>query len=469
MNPLYVSCAVVSCFDNDNSAYIPEIWSQTGLMILEENMVAPNLVLRDFDDAVAKFGDVVNTRRPNDHKVTRRIDGADLVPQDAKSTNVQVPLDQWFNDAFIIYDGEGSKSFQELINIYLKPAMINIARGVERAIWGRAQAFLGSPSDRVGRLAKITGATSSDLVVEASEKLNTNRAPMAGRNLVVGPKAYSAFLKNPLFVKADERGDGGQTLATGRLGEILGFQTYLAQDIAGVLTGLDTDVTATVTNALAAGSGGSQEIGSGDSGISVGEYFVVDGNDQPTFITALAGTVDHVTLNESNKFSTLAGATSVRYKHCAATANYAAGWTNYVNVDGYTTAKAPQIGQLLAFGTGGNRRLYTIIESTDNGSNADLLLDRPLEVAVANNDLAFPGPAGSLNLAFHPNALAFVTRPLATPHSNFGVMSNVAVFNNIAMRVTMQYDINKQGTVVNLDILAGIAQLDSRLGVPVLG
>ncbi len=83
-----------------------------GLAILEENMVMANLVHRDFENEIAKFGDVVNTRKPGVFKIRRKTDGTTLVQQDATATNVQVPLDQCSNESFVIRDGEGSKSFQ---------------------------------------------------------------------------------------------------------------------------------------------------------------------------------------------------------------------------------------------------------------------------------------------------------------------------------------------------------------------
>jgi hypothetical protein len=106
MNLNYLSVAVVNCYANDNDAFIPEIWAQEGLVILEENMVAANLVHRDFEDEIKNFGDVVNTRRPGNFKIARKIDGDTLVPQNANATNVQVPLDQWFTMPFTIRDGE---------------------------------------------------------------------------------------------------------------------------------------------------------------------------------------------------------------------------------------------------------------------------------------------------------------------------------------------------------------------------
>ena len=112
MNRLYLSQPFVACYENNLDAYIPELWAQEGLAILEENMVMANLVHRDFENEIAKFGDVVNTRKPGEFRIRRKTDGTTLVQQDATATNVPVPLDQWFYESFVIRDGEGSKSFQ---------------------------------------------------------------------------------------------------------------------------------------------------------------------------------------------------------------------------------------------------------------------------------------------------------------------------------------------------------------------
>ena len=66
--------------------------------------------------------------------------------QDASATNVQVPLDQWFYTNFTIKDGEASKSFQDLVDIYLRPGMMTIARSVDLAVLGRVHGFLAGPT-----------------------------------------------------------------------------------------------------------------------------------------------------------------------------------------------------------------------------------------------------------------------------------------------------------------------------------
>ena len=145
---------------------------------------------------------------------------------------------------------------------------------------------------------------------------------------------------------------------------------------------------------------------------------------------------------------------ATRYKACDAAADYPAGYSKGIVLDGYTAGKAPQVGQLLAFGTAGKPPDLHGHRVGDAGATCTVYLDRPLEVAVADSDKAFPGPYGSLNLAFHRDAMALVTRPLALPNNRMGVMAAVVPHNDIWMRVLMQYDINAGGTDVNCDLLA---------------
>jgi hypothetical protein len=158
------------------------------------------------------------------------------------------------------------------------------------------------------------------------------------------------------------------------------------------------------------------------------------------------------------------------FKACDLAANYAVGYSKGLVLENYTATKPPVAGQLLAFGTGVTRQVYTIIEAYTDGSDYTVYLDRPLAIGVTTGaDTAFPGPSGAINLAFHKNALALVTRPLALPNTALGVRSSVGVYNDVAMRVSMQYDLTAQGTQVTLDLLCGVAMLDENLGCVLLG
>ena len=102
-------------------------------------------------------------------------------------------------------------------------------------------------------------------------------------------------------------------------------------------------------------------------------------------------------------------------------------------------------------------------------TSTKILLDRPLDIALADNEDGFPGPAGSYNPAFHRDAFALVSRPMMKPGQNLGVNAAVATMNGLSIMVTMQWDINKGGVKVNLDLLAGIAELDKDLATLILG
>lgn len=471
---LYCYNAEVVCFANDNDALVPEKWAFEGLMQLEEQMVVANLVHRDFENEVASYGDTVNAHRPGEFKIRRKTDATTtLDKQDATATNVAVKLNQWFYNSFIIKDGEQSKSFKDLLSLYLVPSMRTIARAVDRSLLGHVHKFasLGTPAGRVGRLLNLDSSTSHEQVLEAREILNSNNAPLdENRSLILSSMSETALLKNTMFLKALERGDGGKALEDARLGRILGFDTYLAQNTP-YCNLLSADVvTGTVTSAQVVGATGTITVSVSAHEVEPGEFVNYAGNDQPTWATAATASTNTtaITLNEALKYATGAGAVVTVYKKQTVTAGEVINYDGQINIT-HTTSVPPQVGQLIAFGTS-TRHVYTIIEvDVVDTTHAEIMLDRPLDVALTTSDDCFPGPAGSFNLALHKEAIALVTRPLAVPPSVFGVMSGVGAYNDIGMRVTMQYDIDAGGTVVNCDILAGIKELDTNLAVTMLG
>lgn len=466
------SAPVVVCYDNDNDAFIPELWAQESLVILEESMVMCNLVHRDFENQVQQFGDVVNTRRPSKFKSKRKVDSDEVTAQDAQSQNVQVPLDQHHYNTFVIKDGEASKSFQELVKVYLRPCIQAVGRGVDRSIAGQVHRFIGGPDDRVGGLNKLTSSNARDYVVDARQILNMNNVPEDEfRHLVLSPAAESAFLKTDLLVKANESGSTG-ALRRAQLGQLFGFDVYAARNTPYITDSMADVATGTVTGAKSAGAAAAATpVTISTHEASIGEWMVIDGNDQPQYITAVTaatGSTTSVTPNEASKNASSAGATIKVYKKVLAAGDYAVGYSKEILVDGWTNA--PSAGQMLAVGTGASRKVYTIIESNLSSAGVqEILLDRPLETAIADNDSLFPGPSGSFNLAFHRNALAFVNRPLARPNSGLGVMSALANYNGLSIRICMQYDSKAQGTRVTADLLSGVALLDADMACLILG
>ena len=68
---------------------------------------------------------------------------------------------------------------------------------------------------------------------------------------------------------------------------------------------------------------------------------------------------------------------------------------------------------------------------------------------------------GKKSLAFHKNALAFVTRPLALPQGN--KESAIVNYDGFGLRVVKDYDINKKKDIISIDMVCGIALLDDNM------
>ena len=65
---------------------------------------------------------------------------------------------------------------------------------------------------------------------------------------------------------------------------------------------------------------------------------------------------------------------------------------------------------------------------------------------------------GKKSLAFHKNALAFVTRPLALPQGN--KESAIVNYDSFGLRVVRDYDINKKKDIISIDMVCGVALLN---------
>lgn len=455
---------------NDNDALIPEIWSREALLTLMSNTIMAQLVHRDFSDQIANEGDVVNTSRPADFSGKRKTDSDNVTDQDAISTNIPVPLDQHIHVSFVIKDGELSKALPDLLERYMEPAAREIAEKVDQVLCGQSAQLL---SYQVGEPNSVTSLNVDDYILDADEKLNDNKAPKFGRYLVMSSRFNRAALGAEIVVEADKRGDQGTALREASVGRIYGFDSFMDQNVSHV-NYANCEVEAGVTDG--AESEGSTVIEATNLIANVtnagGEFVTVEGSKKIHVISSASAdsTASDITLTEGVTDDISSGADVVVYMACDVKGAYAAGYSKEITLDGFAANKGPQVGQLVAFGTGVSRHTYTVIAVTETSTTEyDVLLDRPLDTALTDNQLCFPGPAGSRSLAFTRDAIALVSRPLATVANQMGARSAVASFDGLSMRVTMQYDSQAQGTRVTFDILCGVAVLDERLAVVVNG
>jgi hypothetical protein len=350
--------------------------------------------------------------------------------------------------------------------MFLEPAIIANARVLDQALLGNAVQFLGNTA---GGLAQLSSSNAHAYLVSARQKLNEQKCPNVGRHLVLGAASEARMLETDLFISAERVGDGGTAMREAELGKKFGFGTYMDLNTPSAAVGGE----ATATTTTAAHAKGVSVINvTSVTNIAVGTYFTVAGDMTPlraTAINTLAVTVSRPTMNAIGSGAVV---TPITEGTVDLGADYVNGYVKEIHVDG---GPAPQVGQMVSFvdtSGGGLIRApeYTIMQVTNTaGSDYDILLDRPLETALADDDVVGYGPAGELNLAFSRNAIALVNRPMLLPMGGSGARAAFVSHNGLSMRVVITYDGNQQGHLVTVDSLFGTKTLDTDLGCILLG
>lgn len=449
-------------YANSLDPLIPEHWAYESIAILEEEMVMGNLVHRDFNPIVASYGETIHTRKPSEFRAVRKTNADNVTVQDVSATDVEVKLDQWIHVSFTIKDGEQTKAFKDLVGFYLEPAMMANARLLDQALASQAVQFL---SNTRGGFGLLSGSTAKDYLIDMDDLMNQNKAYGVGRNLVLTSPSKASILKADIFHQADKRGDGGRALREAELGRAFGFNTYLDLNTPRAVGGSKN---ATTTTTAAAAKGATTV--SLTATVLQGTYFTIAGDMTPLRCQSVSGAGPFV-VTLTRPLPNAVGSGAVVQAYTTALVNFAAGYSaGYAKEITFDGSGVPNVGQIISFNNTGGSAIrtpeYVIVQKP---SSTTIVLDRPLETALADNDVICLGPDGDLNFAFHRNALTLVNRPLAAPLPGAGARAAVAVHNNMAMRVVITYDGNAQGHLVTLDGLFGVKVLDTALGAVLLG
>jgi P22 coat protein - gene protein 5 len=454
-----------SYFANDNDAFIPQLWANEGLAILEETMVLGNLVYRDFENVIAKYGDVVNTRKPRTFTAYRKVDSDAVTVQNAISDNIAVPLNQHLHTSFMIMDGEESQSFKNLVDEYLRPGVISIASMVDKILSGQAIQF----QSVAGGLGQLTSSNAASYLLQARQQLNVNKVPTDfNRHCVLTPYSETIMLSNTNFVDAHFVGDQGTALREASLGRKFGLNILMAQNQPHVPAG-GTIVAGAInhTGGYPAGTT-SFTVNGFSAAISAGTWITIAGDNTPLQVVSTTGgsTPTAIVTQQANLNAVGAAAVVNTYTPGAVnlSGGYAAGYTDYITIT--PPAVIPVVGQGVTFGSD-NTDVYTICDVQSSGTS--ISLDRPLVNSIANAATVNMSPAGDYNFVFHRNALALVSRPLALPRAGMGALAANVTYNNLSMRVVMSYQGMNQGTLVTLDMLMGVAIFEKLAGVLLCG
>lgn len=476
------------------TAFVPEFWAREGLMVLVEELVMANLVYRDFENEIANFGDTVNTRLPGDFVALRKTDIDEVTIQDSIATNVQVVLNQHIYVSFMIKDGQESLAMQDLVETYMRPAMRANGNIVDKILLAQFTGFL---LQSYGTFTTFNSTNAKDRFLNVRRIFNAKSVPEENRQFVLTVNSETAVLATDLFLQAQQVGDDGTALREASLGRKFGLNTFKSVFAPSVVESSTTAHAAQIgavnfSAGYAIGYAGSIVTDTFTGALTVGQW-VSCGTPNTTggtpyrvaTVTNTLGATTAITLDRPLTTALVDDDVIKGYEtdvivQDVAPTGYPLGWSKGIVYGGTVTL---QPGQMISFQTtvpayaapavpGGGPSITSpiyVVISIDPNDSTKFMLDRPLEVALANSDVVNPGPGGEYNFAFIRNALALVTRPLAPPKAGVGALSAIANYNGMAMRATITYDGRRQGHLVTLDFLMGVKVLDYRMGVVIFG
>lgn len=242
-------------------AAIPEFWANVALGALKANTVMAQLVNRDYSSEVATRGDVVNIVRRGALTVNDKKTGKQITLQTPSNSKIPVTLDKHKEISWLIEDTASAKAIQDAVN-YVQDAAKALGEQIDRDL-------LSLYSTLTLQAGSANSALSVNSILDAREKLNIAKAPVAGRYFVISPQDETALLKLEEFTKAGWSDENQVALREATLGKKYGFTFVMDQQVITTSSGAQRhniafhkDAFALVTRPLPAPPAGSGAISS---------------------------------------------------------------------------------------------------------------------------------------------------------------------------------------------------------------
>lgn len=248
-----------------NTLLTPSIIAKEAIMVLLNNMVFAGLVHRDYSSEFAKVGDTITVRKPATF-TAQEWNGSTINVQSATEGSVPVKMNKIIDVSFAAGSKELALNIQDFSIQFIQPAMQAHAQKLDELL---AALFVDIPY-----FAAVSSSPAMQDFADVDKVMNENKVPTGGRNLVLDPMTKSKYIALPSILNAEKSGST-DALRDASMGRILGFDTYMDQNIVNSTPGTATAANATGTKdqstvALAS-------VTSASATIKKGDVLVIDG------------------------------------------------------------------------------------------------------------------------------------------------------------------------------------------------
>jgi len=405
----------------NNELLTPTMIAREALLRLKANLAIANEVYRDYSDDYAQIGDTVTVRKPATFEAKDFSDSID--PQDIEEGKVPVKMDIHKDVSVRVTSKELTLDIENFGTQVLDGAVQAIAESVNQEVADAASKYVpfhvGEPGDTPDTLKK--GFTNP------MKKLNINKVPNTNRRLFFDPVAQAELLNLDALVGLDKSGST-EALREASMGRVMGFDTFMDQDIRTHEAGTYVENTGDPTEIIAVSHD------SDDYTISTVTFDSDEAAD------------DDMNLRAGDLFTVTDGDTGKEYQ--------------YVVIED-TAADASNEGELAGVKISPRYHKDDPEESTYQGDGS-------------NDEVEFTDDEAKghvSNIAFHPNFMALVSRPLEQPMGKSQEQAYTATDpdTGLSIRVVMDYSIDNKHDVISLDCLFGKKVIFPQLACQVLG
>ena len=234
--------------------FIPEVWSSTLLVALEEQHVTaqPGIVNRDYEGEINQFGDTVHIGSLADPTISNYVKNVTVIaPQTLTTTDAILAIDQSKYFAFEIDDVDlrQTRNGGAMLNTAAGRSAIGLRDLVDTYLLGLMTVSAGTilPAQDV-----LTADAAFLLLRRMRMQLNKANVAPDARWIIISPELEALLLGDPRFTDAQRYGTNAPIM-NGEIGRAIGFRILTSNNLPQGTVGTGGEVSNWVIAGTAAG------------------------------------------------------------------------------------------------------------------------------------------------------------------------------------------------------------------------
>ena len=233
-----------------NNFLTPDIIAREALALLQSNLVATRLFSRRYEadlNGGAKVGDSIRIRRRS-QGVVDEYTGTSITVRDIEETNHSITLEKHFDASIKITDKERTLDLVDFSEQVLAPRMVEMGEKIDSYGLTKLKDLPNVAGPSEDAPAALPDSISDMALVEKT--MNDLKTPLNPRFQIASTEYKATLLSVDSFVEVDKSG-ATTALRQAQVGPIMGFNTFMGQNVP-----TSTHTSGTMSTAVVNSAGG---------------------------------------------------------------------------------------------------------------------------------------------------------------------------------------------------------------------